>query len=234
VERELEDELRFHLDELIGENIASGMAPEKARTAAMRIIGGIAQFQEECRDMRRMNVLEDLWRDLRHAASVLRRGPAYTATAVLTLSLGIGATTAIFSVVYGVLLKPLPFDEPERLVGVYHRGPGVNIPVMNQGPATYFVYRDGNRAFEDIGAWDSRQVSITGRGEPERVEALLVSDRTLPLLRVRPLLGRLFSKEDDAPGSPQRVVLTYGYWRRAFGGAYDAFGQPLQIDGAPG
>jgi putative ABC transport system permease protein len=182
---------------------------------------------------RQMNTIEGLWRDLRHAVRVLRRSPGFTAIAVLTLALGIGATTAIFSVVYGVLLKPLPFHEPDRLVGVYHRGPGVNLPVMNQGPATYLTYLDNQRVFEDIGAWDPRQISITGRGEPERVEALSVTDRTLPLLRVQPVLGRLFSKEDDAPGSPLRVVLTYGYWQRTFGGAHDIIGQTLEIDGAP-
>ncbi|MEX2303348.1 MAG: ABC transporter permease [Bryobacterales bacterium] len=233
VERELDAELRFHLDELIEENIASGMPADEARWTALRAIGGITLFQEECRDMRKMNFIDGLWRDLRHAARVLRRGPGFTALAAVTLALGIGATTAIFSVVYGVLLKPLPFAEPERLVGLYHRGPGVNLPVMNQGPATYFIYHDNQQAFEGIGAWDRTDVSITGRGEPERVEALAVTDGTLPLLRVQPILGRRFSEEDAALGSPLRVILTHGYWQRAFGGARDILGQRLEIDGAP-
>src|SRR4051812_5398257 len=233
VDRELADELHFHLNQLTEENLASGMAPEEARIAALRSIGGIAQYQEECRDMRQMNLIEDSWRDLRHATRVLQRSPAFTVVAVVTLALGIGATAAIFSVVYGVLLKPLPFHEPERLVGLYHRGPGINIPVLNQGPATYFTYLDNQRSFEGIGAWDRQEVSITGRGEPERVEALAVADGTLPLLRVQPLAGRLLSKEDDRPGSPMRVILTYGYWERRFGGARDVLGQSLEIDGAP-
>jgi putative ABC transport system permease protein len=176
----------------------------------------------------------DLWQDVRYACRRLVAQPGFTTVAVLTLALGIGANTAIFSVVYGVLLKPLPFSEPERLVGVYHRGAGVNLPVMNQGPATYFTYRDHQRAFEAIGAWETNEVSITGRGEPERIEALSVTDTTLPLLRVRPALGRLFGKEDDAPGSPLRVVLTYGYWQRRFGGARDVAGKPLDVDGEVG
>jgi predicted permease len=233
VERELEVELRFHLEQLIEENIASGMTPDEARWSALRAIGGVTLYQEECRDMRRMNFIDGLWKDLRHAARVLRRGPGFTAMAVFTLALGIGATTAIFSVVYGVLLKPLPFAEPERLVGLYHRGPGVNLAVMNQGPATYFIYRDNQKTFEDIGAWDRQEVSITGRGEPERVEALEVTAATLPLLRVQPLLGRLFTEQDNAPGSPPQVILTYGYWHRVFGGARDIVGQPLQVDGVP-
>ena len=176
----------------------------------------------------------DLWQDVRYASRRLVAQPGFTTVAVLTLALGIGANTAIFSVVYGVLLKPLPFPEPERLVGVYHRGEGVNLAVMNQGPATYFTYRDNQRVFEEIGAWETNEVSITGRGEPERIEALSVTDTTLSLLRVQPALGRLFGKEDDAPGRPLRVVLTYGYWQRRFGGALDVVGKRLDVDGEAG
>jgi hypothetical protein len=113
--------------------------------------------------------------------------------------LGIGANTAIFSVVNGVLLKPLPFSEPERLVGVWHTAPGLGEPLANQSPATYFMYREEGRVFEDIGLWDNTSVSITGIGEPERVQALLVTDGTLGVLRVEPFVGRRFSKEDDSP-----------------------------------
>lgn len=179
-------------------------------------------------------MLADLWQDVRYAIRRLVAQPGFAIVAVLTLALGIGATTAIFSVVYGVLLKPLPFPEPERLVGVYHRGEGVNLAVMNQGPATYFTYRDNQRVFEDLGAWESNDVSITGRGEPERIDALSVTDSTLPLLRVRPAVGRLFGKADDAPGSPLRVILTHGYWQRVFGGASDVVGKPLDVDGEAG
>jgi predicted permease len=230
VDSELDAELRFHLDHLIEENLASGMAAGEARRAALRAIGGLTQLQEECRDMRGINMIEGAWRDLRQAMHVLYRRPGFTAIAALTLALGIGATTAIFSVVYGVLLKPLPFEEPERLVGLYHRGPGVNVPVMNQGPATYFTYIDNQRAFEAIGAWARDEVSITGRGEPERVKALAVTNGTLPLLGIRPILGRLFHAEDDKRGSPVCVILTYAYWQRRFG-AHDVLGQSIEIDG---
>ncbi|MDX2150590.1 MAG: ABC transporter permease [Bryobacteraceae bacterium] len=233
VESELADELHFHLDQLTQENIAAGMTREDARLAARRSLGGLAQYQEECRDMRRLNLVDDLGRDLRLAARVLLRRPGFTAVAIATLALGIGAASAIFSVVYGVLLKPLPFHEPERLVGLYHRAPGLNLDVVNQGPATYFTYLDHQRSFEGIGGWDRRQVSITRRGEPERVEALAVTEGTLPLLRARPILGRAFTQQDDRPGSPATVILTYGYWQRKFGGAPDVLGQALEIDGAP-
>jgi putative ABC transport system permease protein len=178
-------------------------------------------------------MVADLWQDVRHAARRLAARPGFTVVAVLTLALGIGATSAIFSVVYGVMLKPLPFVDPERLVGLYHRGAGVHLAVMNQGPATYFTYRDNQRAFEEIGAWESNEVSITGRGEPERIEALSVTEATLPLLRVQTALGRPFRAEDDAPGSPLRVILTYGYWQRRFGGVFDVLGKRLTVDGEP-
>jgi predicted permease len=175
--------------------------------------------------------LSDHLQDLRYAARTFWRQPAFASATVLTLALGIGATTAIFSVVYGVLLKPLPFDEPERLVSLRQRAP--HIAGTNQGPATYFTYRYNQGAFEAIGAWDTAEVSITGAGEPERVRALMVSASTLPLLRAQPVVGRIFSAEDDMPGQPARVILTYGYWQRRFGGAERVVGQPLVIDGQP-
>ncbi|MPZ19643.1 MAG: FtsX-like permease family protein [Luteitalea sp.] len=183
--------------------------------------------------MRRLNLVEDLWKDVGHAVRVLRRSPGFTAVAVLTLALGIGANTAIFSVVYGVLLKPLSLHQPDRLLAVWLRAPGLNIPLLEQGPATYFTYRETGRVFEDIALWDATQVSVTERGEPERAQALRVTDGLLPLLRVQPLLGRTFTKEDDAPGSPLRVILMHGYWQRRFGGAPDAVGQSLNVDGQP-
>jgi len=174
--------------------------------------------------------VHNIWQDLRYAARALIARPAFALAACLTLALGIGASTAIFSVVYAVLMKPLPFGEPERLVSILHRIPGGG---RNHGPATYFTYRDNQRVYEDVGVWERIDVSITGRGDPERVEVLSVSDATLPLLRVQPIRGRLFSKEDDAPGRPLRVILTHGYWQRRFAGAEDAIGQPLNVDGVP-
>ena len=173
-----------------------------------------------------------LWTGFRLAARRLVRAPLFTGSTIVTLAVGIGANTAIFSVVYGVLLKPLPFPDPERLVGVWHVAPGMNIPLLNQSPSTYFTYREHNRTFEDIGIYDGSSVSITGRGDPERVQALLVTDGTLPVVGATPLRGRLFTRADDAPGAPKRVIITYGYWQRRFGGG-DVVGQALTIDGQP-
>ena len=177
------------------------------------------------------SVCSDLWRDVRHAARSLSKQPAFAAAAVVTLALGIGATTALFSVVYGVLLKPLPFPDPERLVSLQQIAP--HGPGANHGPGTYLTYRENQQVFEGIGAWDRTEVSITGAGAPERVEGLLVSASTLPLLRVQPALGRGFSAEDDTPGAPPRVLLTHGYWLRRFGGAANVVGQSLLVDGKP-
>jgi predicted permease len=190
-------------------------------------------IEEERRDMRGTSLVEDSCRDLRHAARALRRSPGFTALAVITLGIGIGATTAIFTVIYGVLLKALPFHEPERLVAVWHRAPGLNLPQLEQGAATYLTYRENNRVFEDIAVWDRQEVSVTGDGEPERAHTLWVTDGLLAVLRVRPVLGRAFIREDDSPGGPRRAMLSYGYWQRRFGGARDAIGRSLNIDGRP-
>jgi hypothetical protein len=148
----------------------------------------------------------------------LLRTPLFSTVAVVTLAIGIGANTAMFSVVYSVLLKPLPFSEPERLVGLWHTAPGMGIPLLNFSPSTYFVYRDEGRVFESVAAWADRQASVTGRGEPERVNVLMVTADLLPMLRTPPLVGRVINAEDDAPGAPPRAMLTHGYWQRRFGG----------------
>jgi putative ABC transport system permease protein len=241
-EAEIVDELSQHLDDRYDELIAGGASPADAARLAL------ADFQSDDVLAQRMASLRqghatppttpgattgflvgDLWLDLRSAVRTFWRQPAFTAAAVLTLALGIGATTAIFSVVHGVLLKPLPFDEPDRLVTVRQHAPhGAG---ANHGPATYLTYRENQSAFEAIGAWDPTEVSITGAGDPERVEALQVSAATLPLLRVQPVLGRVFMADDDTPGHPLRVMLTYGYWQRRFGGAGTVVGRTLTIDG---
>ena len=157
----------------------------------------------------------------------------FTIVAVLTLALGIAANTAIFTVVRGVLLKPLPFDEPESLVGVWLTGPGLNLDELTLSPATYFVIREEGRVLEDVGLWRNGAVSVTGNGEPERVETLNVTDGTLPLLRVRPALGRFFTADDDSPTTPERVILSHAYWQRTFGGDPSAIGKSLMVENRP-
>ncbi len=171
-------------------------------------------------------------KQIRYVSRKLARSPLFTTIAVLTLAVGIGANTAIFSVVNGVLLKPLPFDQPETLVGAWHKAPGLGFDQVNQSPATYFTYREESQTFEDIGMWDNTQVSVTGLEEPEQVEALRVTDGTFPLLRMQPILGRHFSAEDDSPVSPETVILSHGYWQRRLSGDRDVIGRTLTVNGS--
>jgi hypothetical protein len=170
---------------------------------------------------------------LRRTIRRLLHAPLFTSVAIVTLGLGIGANVAIFSVVNGVLLQPLPFHDAGRLVGVWHSAPGLDIPLLNQSPATYFTYREEGRAFEDIGLWDDWQVSVTGTGEPERVSALAVTDGVLGILRVEAAIGRRFTKEDDAPGAPDRVMLSHAYWQRKFSSDPGVVGRLVTVDGKP-
>jgi putative ABC transport system permease protein len=170
---------------------------------------------------------------MRHALRRLLKTPGFSATAALTLGLAIGANALIFSVVNGVLLKPLPFVEPERLVGVWHVAPGVAPGPLNQAPSTYFTYREHGQVFEDIGLWTTGSVTVTGRGDPVQTESLTVTDGTLPLLRVHPTLGRTFSKEDGVPGGPDTVMLSHAYWQSAFASNTSAIGQQLIVNGRP-
>lgn len=167
----------------------------------------------------------------KHVLRRLGRSPMFTAITLLTLAIGIGANTAIFSVLNGVLLKPLPYPHPEQLVGVWETAPGVNFPEMNASPATYFTFREENQTFQDTGLWRTDSVSVTGLAEPEQVDALEVTDGTLPILGVRPVMGRWFTRKDDSPGSPQTVMLAYGYWQRRFGADPSAIGRRIMIDG---
>jgi predicted permease len=170
------------------------------------------------------NQLKQVLRRLVHA-------PLFTAIALITLAAGVGANVVVFSVLDGVLLKPLPYPNPDELVGVWHTAPGIQIKDLNMSPSDYFIYREQNRTFQDIGMYQGDSVSVTGVAEPEQVPSLRVTDGTLPLLGIPPMLGRSFTKQDDSPGAPETVMLTYGYWRRKFGGDASAVGRNILVDG---
>jgi predicted permease len=170
---------------------------------------------------------------VKHVLRRLSRAPLFTAITLATLAIGIGANTAVFSVLESVLLKPLPFPKSEQLVAVWLTAPGVNIKRLPASPSVYFVYREENSVFQDIGLSDGDTVNVTGLAEPERVQSLNVTDGVLPLLGVQPILGRSFSRRDDSPGSPETVMLSYGYWQRKFAGDRSAIGRRIEIDGKP-
>jgi predicted permease len=169
---------------------------------------------------------------VKHSLRRLFKSPAFALAAIITVGAAIGANTLIFSVVNGVILKPLPYPQPERLVGAWLTAPGVMQGPLQQSAGTYFMLRDSAESFEDIGLWQSGTATITGRGEPEQVDTLWVTDATLPLLRVTPALGRLFTKDDDAPNGPSVVMISHRYWQRAFGASASAIGQTLMFNGA--
>lgn len=161
----------------------------------------------------------------------LGRAPVFTAIAILTLALGIGANVAIFSVLDTVLLKALPYPQPDRLIGLWHTAPGIDIKELNMSPSLYFTYRDQNHTFENMGVYTGNAVSVTGVGEPEQVHSLLVTYGVLPTLGVKPFLGRGFTAKDDTPKNPETVIITYSYWQRKFGGDAGVIGRRIRIDG---
>jgi predicted permease len=161
----------------------------------------------------------------------LFRSPMFTLVAILTLALGIGANTAIFSVIEGVLLKPLPYPHPEQLIGLTLTAPGINIKELTNSPSVYFTFREQNRSFQDVGLFTSDSVSVTGISEPEQVPSLLVTDAVIPILGISPALGRSLTRKDVLPASPDTVILMDGYWHRKFSGDRSIVGRRILIDG---
>jgi predicted permease len=168
---------------------------------------------------------------LRQIVRRLWRAPVFTVITLITLAAGVGANIAVFSVVEGVLLKPLPYPHPEALVGVWHTAPGLNIDDVNMAPSNYFIYREQNKTFEDVGIYQGDSVSVTGHGNPEQVQALDVTDGVLPILGLPPVMGRWFNRVDDSPSGPDTVMLSYDYWRSRFGSNKSIVGQTIQVDG---
>lgn len=234
-ETELEEELRFHWERQVEKYVAAGKGREEAQRLARFGFGGVEQVKEECRDARGLSWLETFWQDTRYAARMFRRSPGFTAVAVLTLALGIGANTAIFSVLDGVLLKPLSYPHPERLVSIDLTPLALNRSVRGMAPEDYFVFREQSRTFQDIGIYAStdtdRDVNVTGFAEPERVHALRATSEVLSLLGTAPFLGRIFSRQDDSPASAPTVVLTHDYWETKFRGDRSAIGKTIIVDG---
>jgi len=175
--------------------------------------------------------MDSIRNELRQAVRRLARAPLFTVITLVTLAAGVGANTLVFSVLESVLLKPLPYPKPDELVGVWHTAAGLNIDNLNMSPGDYFIYREQGQTFQDIGLYQGDSVSITGTAEPEQVEALDVTDATLPLLGIPPMLGRTFTKQDDSPGAPDTVILSYGYWQRKFGSDPGIIGKTILVDG---
>lgn len=225
VEHELSDEFAFHLEQQIAENIEQGMEPSEARAAAMRMVGGIAQFEEECRDERRTNYIDEFVADVRYGLRGLRKNPGFAAVAILILALGIGASTAIFSLAKTVLFLPLPFAEPERLAIIYSDMSGFGQPEGNPSPADYLDWKAKSRTFEDITAASVENYNLTGVGEPVRLSGLRTTENFFDVMRVAPAMGRLGASE-----SGRVVFIGYGLWQRRFGRDAQIVGKTIQLN----
>jgi predicted permease len=177
--------------------------------------------------------MDSIGSQVRQVSRRLGRAPMFTAITLITVAAGLGANTVVFSVLEGVLLKPLPYPRPNELVGLWHTALGLNLPEVNMAPSNYFIYREQGQSFQDVGIYQSDSISITGTAEPEQVSALNVTDGILPLLGIPPLMGRWFNRSDGQPGSPDTAILTYGYWRRTFGGDPGIIGKTVIADGKP-
>jgi predicted permease len=162
----------------------------------------------------------------------LARAPLFSSIVVLTLAIVVGANTVVFSVIDGVLLKPLNYPKSDRLIGVWYTAPGVGLPDIINASFLYFIAREQNTTLEDVGAYRSDAVNVTGIGQPEHIPSVDLTDGTLPLLGVRPVLGRLFTRRDDSPGTPKTVIVSYGYWQRRLGGNASAIGRSITVDGS--
>jgi predicted permease len=217
-DRELAEEIESHLQMHIEDNLRSGMTPEEARRAALLKFGGVESAKESYRDRRGLPLLETFVQDLRFGARMLRRNPGFTAVAVLTLALGIGANSAIFSVVNAVLLKPLPYENGERLVVIQQGAPRAGFPNVSFSVPEILDYRAQNHTLDALVEYHSMSFILLGRKEPERVQTGVVSWNFFDVFGVKPLLGRAFHADDEKPGAPAVLLLTYEYWIRSFGG----------------
>jgi predicted permease len=170
-------------------------------------------------------------KELQQVLRRLTHAPLFAVITLITLAAGVGGNTVVFSVLESVLLKPLPYPHPEQLIAVWHTAPGINLPDLNTSPSNYFIYREQNQTLQDIGSYDQDAVTLTGVAEPQRLQGLRVTDGVLPILGTPPLLGRTFTRQDDSPGSPDTVVITYGFWKKQFGGSPNVLGQNITLDG---
>jgi predicted permease len=231
----LKEEIEEHLALQTAENIRAGMAPAEARRQALLKFGAVESIREDYREEQRILFIETLIRDLRYGLRTLRKSPGFAAVAILTLALGVGATTAVFSVLDGVVLRPLTYPHPEQLVSVEVSPAALDPSLRGMAPEDYFVFRDQSRTFQDIGIYaetdTDRDVNVTGFIEPERVHALNVTHGVLSVLGLPPMLGRIFSPSDDSPGAPPTAILTYAYWQRKFSANPGAVGKTIIVDG---
>ena len=232
---ELAEELRQHVEEKTEQLVRLGnLSRKEAREAALRAFGNPALVETRSREVWQWPRLESVLADLKLALRRLRKSPGFAVTILLTLAIGIGANTAVFSVVDSVLLKPLPYPDSNRLVSLWLLAPGAGIADFAEGlqlsPSMYLTFSDHNRSFESIGIWSPRTANVTGLAQPEEVHTVLVSDGVLQTLGTPPAIGRWFSQADQDPRGAKTIILSNGYWWRRFGGDRGVIGRSIQVD----
>jgi predicted permease len=236
LEREMDEEIRGHVERRTLANLRMGMGQDEARTAALREFGWAESIKETCREQRGVGWIENFLRDFRFSVRMLGKNPGFTAAAILTLAVGIGACTGMFSIVNAVLLKPLPFREPSRLVWIENVFGG-GLSGRTSKADTLLGWRNQNKTFESMAGYfafsDYTRLVMTGSGEPERITTVGVTDNFLPTLGVNPLLGRNFSAEECTFNGPQAVILSHGYWQRHFGGDGSIVGKSISLNEKP-
>ena len=232
VDRELEKELAYHLDQLTRENISAGMEAGAARQAARRAMGGVAQIEEQCRDHRRLGWLTDLAKDVAYAWRMLRKSPGFTALAVVTLALGVGASLAVYTLGESLLLRSLPYASPERLAAIYSvhvkRGESESI-----GQEDFRDWQAANTVFERMAFTEFDQRTLTGYGDAERLTGTTVSEGFFEMLGVEPHIGRWFTPQEQKPGADHVVMLSHGFWVRKLGARPEVVGSTVFLSGVP-
>jgi predicted permease len=228
---EIREEMRFHLEQRAQDFLQDGMTSEQARREALRQFGNLSLQVERGYDVRGAGMIEPVGQDIRYAFRALARRPGFTAAMLLTLALGIGANTAVFSVVSGVLLRPLPYPEPDRVAVLWLRSPGINIPQDWPSPGQYIDLQHENHSFQEMSISISDTGALLGRDQPERVEVLRTSSSLFHLLGARPLYGRLLLPEEDRPGRAPVIILSHAFWKRVLASDPAVVGRRLTMAG---
>src|SRR5215210_3565826 len=230
-EKDIEEEIQTHLKMAMRDRMERGETAEQAKNSVLREFGNVGLIKEVTRDMWGWRSLEQLTQDLRFGVRMLARRPGFTLVAIITLALGIGANTAIFSVVNTVLLQPLPYEDPDRLVMVWEDGSQQGFPRNSVSAANYVDWRDQNQVFEGMAIIGRMNFNLTGAGEPERIDGRRVSANLFDLIGVKPHLGRAFFLEEDQPGANRVVIMSHGLWQRRFASDMNITGKSITLNG---
>jgi predicted permease len=231
MDAEVDEELRDHLEREAEKYRRAGLPPHEAKRHAHLALGGSEQIKQACRDSRGTRFMDDLMQDLRYAMRSFAKTPGLTVLIVLSLAIGIGANTAIFSVTSTLLLKPLPYPDPDRLAILWLRSPGIGIPQDWPSPGQFHDITTQNHVFVDTALAFGGGYTLTERSKAMKVDGIQATSSLLPMLGAKPMLGRLFLPEEDEPGKPETVVLTYGFWHREFADDPHIVGRVITLDG---